>query len=47
VTTVSLNLPDDVFSVLSFLPGQFLLKYLVLLGASLWSLCESLRAARE
>jgi uncharacterized membrane protein YkgB len=35
------------FPVLSVLPGQFLLKDLVLLGASLWSLGDSLRAARS
>jgi len=32
--------------VLSVLPGQFLLKDLVLIGASLWTLGESLGAAR-
>jgi len=35
------------FPALSVVPGQFVLKDLVLLGASLWSLGESLRAARE
>jgi len=34
------------FPVLSVLPGQFLLKDLVLIGASLWTLGESLGAAR-
>lgn len=33
------------FPALSALPGQFLIKDLVLLGASLWSLGESARAA--
>jgi reactive chlorine resistance protein C len=35
------------FPVLSVLPGQFLLKDLVLLGASLWTLGDSLGAARS
>ena len=35
------------FSVLSVLPGQFLLKDLVLIGASLWTLGDSLGAARS
>ncbi len=35
------------FPVLSVLPGQFLLKDLVLIGASLWTLGESLGAARS
>jgi reactive chlorine resistance protein C len=34
------------FPVLSVLPGQFLLKDLVLLGASLWTLGDSLGAAK-
>ena len=34
------------FPVLSVLPGQFLLKDLVLLGAALWTLGDSLGAAR-
>jgi uncharacterized membrane protein YkgB len=34
------------FPVLSVLPGQFLLKDLVLLGASLWTLGDSLAAIR-
>jgi reactive chlorine resistance protein C len=34
------------FPVLSVLPGQFLLKDVVLLGASLWTLGDSLGAAR-
>jgi uncharacterized membrane protein YkgB len=33
------------FPALSALPGQFLLKDIVLLGASVWSLGESLKAA--
>jgi len=33
--------------VLSVLPGQFLLKDLVLIGASLWMLGDSLGAARS
>jgi hypothetical protein len=32
--------------VLSVLPGQFLLKDLVLIGAALWTLGDSLGAAR-
>jgi reactive chlorine resistance protein C len=35
------------FPVLSVLPGQFLLKDLVLLGASLWTLGDSLGAIRR
>jgi reactive chlorine resistance protein C len=35
------------FPVLSVLPGQFLLKDLVLLGASLWTLGDSLGAAKH
>ena len=35
------------FPVLSVLPGQFLLKDLVLLGAALWTLGDSLGAARS
>jgi len=35
------------FPVLSVLPGQFLLKDLVLIGASLWTLGDSLGAARR
>ena len=35
------------FPVLSVLPGQFLLKDLVLLGASLWTLGDSLGASRS
>ena len=35
------------FPVLSVLPGQFLLKDLVLIGASLWTLGESLGAAKS
>jgi reactive chlorine resistance protein C len=35
------------FPVLSVLPGQFLLKDLVLLGASLWTLGDSLAAIRR
>jgi uncharacterized membrane protein YkgB len=35
------------FPVLSVLPGQFLLKDLVLLGASLWTLGDSLAAIRS
>ena len=35
------------FPVLSGLPGQFLLKDLVLLGAALWTLGDSLGAARS
>jgi uncharacterized membrane protein YkgB len=34
------------FPVLSVLPGQFLLKDLVLIGASLWTLGDSLGASR-
>ncbi len=34
------------FPVLSVLPGQFLLKDLVLVGAALWTLGDSLGAAR-
>ena len=34
------------FPVLSVLPGQFLLKDLVLAGAALWTLGDSLGAAR-
>jgi reactive chlorine resistance protein C len=34
------------FPVLSVLPGQFLLKDIVLIGAALWTLGESLGAAR-
>ena len=34
------------FPVLSVLPGQFLLKDLVLIGAALWTLGDSLGAAR-
>jgi len=33
------------FPVLSVLPGQFLLKDLVLIGVSLWTLGDSLGAA--
>jgi len=33
--------------VLSVLPGQFLLKDLVLIGVSLWTLGDSLGAARS
>ncbi len=35
------------FPVLSVLPGQFLLKDLVLIGASLWTLGDSLGTARS
>jgi reactive chlorine resistance protein C len=35
------------FPVLSVLPGQFLIKDLVLLGASLWTLGDSLTAVRS
>jgi uncharacterized membrane protein YkgB len=35
------------FPVLSVLPGQFLLKDLVLIGAALWTLGDSLGAARS
>jgi uncharacterized membrane protein YkgB len=35
------------FPVLSVLPGQFLLKDLVLIGAALWTLGESLGAAKS
>src|ERR1700746_3252164 len=35
------------FPVLSVLPGQFLIKDLVLIGAALWALGDSLRAARS
>jgi len=35
------------FPVLSLLPGQFLIKDLVLLGASLWTLGDSLAAVRS
>jgi uncharacterized membrane protein YkgB len=35
------------FPVLSVLPGQFLLKDLVLVGASLWTLGDSLGAAAQ
>jgi len=35
------------FPVLSVLPGQFLLKDLVLIGAALWTLGDSLGAARR
>jgi reactive chlorine resistance protein C len=35
------------FPVLAVLPGQFLLKDLVLIGASLWTLGDSLGAARS
>ncbi len=38
--------PADGFPVLSVLPGQFLLKDLVLIGAALWTLGDSLGAAR-
>jgi len=34
------------FPVLSVLPGQFLLKDIVLIGAALWTLGDSLGAAR-
>ena len=34
------------FPVLSVMPGQFLLKDLVLLGAALWTLGDSLGAAK-
>jgi len=34
------------FPVLSVLPGQFLLKDLVLIGASLWTLGDALGAAK-
>ena len=36
--------PAGGFPVLSVLPGQFLLKYLVLVSASLWTLGDSLGA---
>jgi uncharacterized membrane protein YkgB len=39
--------PAGGFPVLSVLPGQFLLKDLVLIGASLWTLGDSLGAARS
>jgi uncharacterized membrane protein YkgB len=35
------------FPVLSVLPGQFLLKDLVLIGAALWTLGDSLGAVRS
>src|SRR5215469_2576953 len=35
------------FPVLSVLPGQFLLKDLVLIGVALWTLGDSLAAARR
>jgi uncharacterized membrane protein YkgB len=38
---------DGGFPVLSGVPGQFLLKDLVLIGASLWTLGDSLRAAQR
>jgi uncharacterized membrane protein YkgB len=38
--------PAGGFPVLSVLPGQFLLKDLVLIGAALWTLGDSLGAAR-
>ena len=38
--------PAGGFPVLSVLPGQFLLKDLVLVGAALWTLGDSLGAAR-
>jgi uncharacterized membrane protein YkgB len=34
------------FPALSVVPGQFLIKDIVLLGAALWSLGEALHAAR-
>ena len=39
--------PAGGFPVLSVLPGQFLLKDLVLIGAALWTLGDSLGAARS
>jgi uncharacterized membrane protein YkgB len=38
--------PAGGFPVLSVLPGQFLLKDLVLVGAALWTLGDSLGTAR-
>jgi len=38
---------DGGFPVLSGVPGQFLLKDLVLIGASLWTLGDSLGAAQR
>jgi len=38
--------PAGGFPVLSVLPGQFLLKDIVLIGAALWTLGDSLGAAR-
>jgi uncharacterized membrane protein YkgB len=47
VTTPGVTaVPAGGFPVLSVLPGQFLLKDLVLIGAALWTLGDSLGAAR-
>jgi uncharacterized membrane protein YkgB len=47
-TTPGVTVPSaGGFPVLSVLPGQFLLKDLVLIGAALWTLGDSLRAARS
>ncbi len=35
---------DPAFPLLSAIPGQFLIKDILLLGGALWSLGESLRA---
>ena len=35
------------FPALSIIPGQFLLKDVVLLGAAVWSAGDALRAARD
>lgn len=39
--------PSLGFPALSVVPGQFLIKDFVLLGAALWTTSESLRAARS
>jgi uncharacterized membrane protein YkgB len=47
-TTPGVTVPSaGGFPVLSVLPGQFLLKDLVLIGASLWTLGDSLGTARR
>jgi len=46
-TTPGVTVAASGFPVLSVLPGQFLLKDLVLAGASLWTLGDSLGAARS
>ena len=44
-TTPGVTVPSGGFPVLSVLPGQFLLKDLVLVSASLWTLGDALNAA--